>query len=213
MFVGRRKTIALLMLPLGALTLGCSDDDSPTAPGNGPGDCLSRANFSDPSASPWVLPYPVGSRFNCTQSYCNPNGGHNNTFAYDFGMPLGAPITASRAGMVIVANDQYADDDQVEGHENNVFVEHGDGSVVRYTHLKQGSVAVEVGDVVVKGQLLGENGSSGNTGGFPHLHFEVFASRNYAKSNALPVNFLNAEGQLDSRGGLVAGQSYEAVPY
>jgi len=148
-----------------------------------------------------------------SQSYCNPHGGHSDTFAYDWSMPPGAPITASRDGVVIFSNDEFADDDNVNGHENNVFVEHGDGTVVRYTHLQQGSVAVATGSAVVAGQTLGLNGSSGNTGGQPHLHLEVFRGRNYAKSNSLPVNFRNAEGALDARGGLAAGTRYTAAPY
>ena len=62
--------IVALSVVLAVAGLGCGDDESPTAPGNGPGDCLSRASFGDPASSPWVLPYPVGSGFDCTQSYC-----------------------------------------------------------------------------------------------------------------------------------------------
>jgi len=41
-----------------------------------------------------------------------------------------------------------------------------------YAHLKAGSVAVKVGDVVEAGQVLGKLGSSGNSTE-PHLHFQV----------------------------------------
>jgi len=175
--------------------------------------CLARAVFGDPAASPYVLPWAVGQAFTVTQSYCNPRGGHRDTFAYDFDLPLGAEVRASRGGEVIVANDQFSDNDHTEGNENNVFVLHDDGSVVRYTHLRQGSVVVRLGDRVEPGQLLGQGGASGNTGGVPHLHFEAFRSRtSYSKANAVPVNFRNADGTLDSRGGLAAGTLYLATP-
>ena len=51
-------------------------------------------------------------------------------------------------------------------------LEHDDGRVTMYLHLMQGSVAVEVGDAVRCGDLLGVVGSSGNSS-TPHLHFEV----------------------------------------
>lgn len=196
---------------LAAGIFGCSDS-TPTAP-NSLQACLDRAVFGDPSASPYVLPYPAGESWQVTQSYCNPTGGHRDTFAYDFALPLGSPVTASRPGEVIIANDQFSDSDHTEGNENNVFVEHADGTVVRYTHLQQGSVVVAVGDMVVQGQIIGANGASGNTGGFPHLHFEVFRSRTFSKANAVPVNFSNAAGPLDTRGGLISGASYEALPF
>lgn len=193
--------------------VGCDSSMMPTAPAS-QASCLARAQFGQPASSPWVLPYQVGETWTVTQSYCNPNGGHRDTFAYDFALTMGSPITAARNGEVIATNDQYPDSDHVEGHENNVWVLHADGTVVRYTHLMQGSVTVEVGDQVFRGDELGANGASGNTGGFPHLHFEVFASRgNYSKSNAVPVNFANAGGPLDSRGGLQAGTAYTALSY
>lgn len=189
-----------------------STTSSSNTPSGSQEACLGRASFGDPADSPYVLPYEVGEAFTVTQSYCNPRGGHRDTFAYDFDLPIGAAVRAARAGEVIVANDQYADDDHIEGHENNVFVLHDDGSVVRYTHLRQGSIVVALGTRVEAGQILGQGGASGNTGGVPHLHFEVFASRgNYNKANALPVNFRNARGELDGRGGLAAGTLYVAT--
>ncbi len=210
-----RATVLALGLALTGLGFlaGCSGSSSPTAPANDLQACLVRAIFGDPAASPYVLPYPVGQAWEVTQSYCNPSGGHQGTFAYDFALPMGSPITTSRPGEVIIANDQFSDSDHTEGNENNVFVEHDDGSVVRYTHLQQGSVVVAVGDRVSQGQMLGSNGASGNTGGFPHLHFEVFRSRNFAKANAVPVNYSNAGGPLDERGGLRAGVVYQALPF
>ena len=51
-----------------------------------------------------------------------------------------------------------------------VEVTHGDGYVTRYGHHK--AVLVNTGDIVKKGQVIGEMGSSGRSTG-PHVHFEV----------------------------------------
>ncbi len=56
------------------------------------------------------------------------------------------------------------------GYGNVVEVNHGDGLVTRYAHAR--SVAVKVGDVVSKDQLVAYMGSTGRSTG-PHLHYEV----------------------------------------
>ena len=50
-------------------------------------------------------------------------------------------------------------------------VSHGDGFVTRYAHNKKN--LVEPGDVVRKGQVIAEMGSSGRSTG-AHVHYEVF---------------------------------------
>lgn len=55
---------------------------------------------------------------------------------------------------------------------NSVIVDHGDGWVTQYGHMKKGSIAVRPGQRVATGDKLGQVGLSGNTE-FPHLHFEV----------------------------------------
>ena len=58
------------------------------------------------------------------------------------------------------------------GFGNHVVLEHGDGKVSYYAHLRNGSVAVQEGQQVRCGDRLGQVGSSGFSTG-PHLHFEV----------------------------------------
>jgi len=48
----------------------------------------------------------------------------------------------------------------------------------RYDHLKKGSVLVQPGDVVRRGQKIAEAASAGNSTG-PHLHFEVWGTGFY----------------------------------
>ena len=64
------------------------------------------------------------------------------------------------------------------GDSNSVAIMHSDGKVSTYLHFKTGTVAVNVGDTVTCGQLLGYVGSSGWSTG-PHCHFEVDLGGSY----------------------------------
>ncbi|MDV3505171.1 M23 family metallopeptidase [Marinobacter sp. M-5] len=75
----------------------------------------------------------------------------------------GSDIIAVAGGVVTYADERY-------GYGNLVEVDHGDGLVTRYAHAK--SVAVNVGDLVQKGQVVALMGSTGRSTG-PHVHFEV----------------------------------------
>lgn len=55
---------------------------------------------------------------------------------------------------------------------NGVVIDHGNGWVTQYSHLKQGSVRVQPGQKVEQGDKLGLIGLSGNTE-FPHVEFTV----------------------------------------
>lgn len=64
------------------------------------------------------------------------------------------------------------------GNWNAVYVQHNDGSVAWYGHMKNGSLTSKtVGQTVAQGEYLGVVGSSGNSTG-PHLHLEVYNSTN-----------------------------------
>jgi len=62
---------------------------------------------------------------------------------------------------------------------------------------------------VVAGQLLGRCGTSGTY--LPHLHFGVSETQVYDQSQSRAVSFSNAQGPLDSRGGLAEGTTYTAL--
>jgi murein DD-endopeptidase MepM/ murein hydrolase activator NlpD len=55
---------------------------------------------------------------------------------------------------------------------NGIVIDHGDGWVTQYSHLRNGSVAVNKGDRVETGQRLGYIGMSGRAE-FPHVEFAV----------------------------------------
>lgn len=57
---------------------------------------------------------------------------------------------------------------------NAIYLQHADGSVSWYLHLKKFSLTTkEIGDTVEEGEYLGIIGSSGRSGR-PHLHFEAY---------------------------------------
>ena len=59
-----------------------------------------------------------------------------------------------------------------EADGNYVILEIEDGVFAFYAHLKPGSVEVETGDTVGKGDVIARTGNSGSSTG-PHLHFQL----------------------------------------
>ncbi|MFJ4546928.1 peptidoglycan DD-metalloendopeptidase family protein [Pseudomonas sp. NPDC088885] len=97
--------------------------------------------------------------------------GPKNRYAMDIAMPVGTPIIAARAGVVVkVENSQSGRGTDPSG--NFVRVLHNDGTMGVYLHLKQGSVSVREGQQVTVGSPLALSGNTGNSSG-PHLHFVV----------------------------------------
>jgi len=172
-------------------------------------NCLARAEFGDPALSEYILPYRSGEDYYLSQSYCSA-GSHHNQLAYDFNMPIGTEVLAARAGRVKGVRDSSPDNGVGDGDHNYVFIQHDDGTVAFYAHLMQDGVVVEPGDEVNQGDLIAYSGNSGQTGGNPHLHFGVYLDWLPQEGRDTPVNFSNAAGELDARGGLAVGVRYEA---
>lgn len=86
------------------------------------------------------------------------------------------------------------------GQWNAVYVEHDDGSVAWYGHLKNGSTTdKEEGDAVQEGEYLGVVGSSGNSTG-PHLHLEIYdAEGNLIDPYEGPCNTMNDTSWWDDQ--------------
>ena len=171
--------------------------------------CLERAEFGDPALSEYVLPYPPGEGWTILQSYCHDDGSHENQLAYDFAMPLGSTVVASRSGTVIEVVEHVPDDENSR-HLNYILVRHTDNTVAFYAHLQHEGSLVEVDEVVTQSQEIGLSGATGRTGG-PVLHFGVYFSYPPVEGRDLPVVFSNAEGDLDSNGGLREGSFYRAL--
>jgi murein DD-endopeptidase MepM/ murein hydrolase activator NlpD len=83
----------------------------------------------------------------------------------DFAVGQGTTIYAAEAGTVILS-EWYS------GYGNAVIIDHGEGMWTLYGHIRDGGLAVKVGESVSRGQKIAESGSTGQSTG-PHLHFEV----------------------------------------
>lgn len=70
---------------------------------------------------------------------------------------------------------------------NHVVIDHG-GEYSMYAHLKPGTVAVQIGQQVRAGDVIGGLGSSGNSTE-PHLHFQMCDGPDPTACHALPPNF------------------------
>jgi len=82
----------------------------------------------------------------------------------DIRSPIGAEITATANGIVTTAGWDGA-------YGYTVVIEHGDsGYSTLYAHNSR--VLVEVGERVLRGQIIALSGNTGQTTG-PHLHYEV----------------------------------------
>ncbi|MFP6794198.1 MAG: M23 family metallopeptidase, partial [Pseudomonadales bacterium] len=82
----------------------------------------------------------------------------------DFAGKDGADVISVAAGVVVYA-------DVRSGYGKMVEINHGGGYSTRYGHHKD--LKVKSGDIVRKGEVIGQMGSSGRSTG-PHVHFEVF---------------------------------------
>jgi murein DD-endopeptidase MepM/ murein hydrolase activator NlpD len=133
-------------------------------------------SLGDPTGAAQSYRYPLpwrGGPFRLSQGA---NGqyshyGPKNRYAMDIAMPVGTPIIAARAGVVVkTENSQSGRGNDASG--NFVRVLHDDGTMGVYLHLKQGSVSVREGQRVTVGSPLALSGNTGNSSG-PHLHFVV----------------------------------------
>ncbi len=89
----------------------------------------------------------------------------------------GLDVFAAAPGTVIEAHDGEYDRNNTNPPPNvpanYVAIDHGGGWVTYYYHLRNESVAVNVGNTVTRGQQIGLMGSSGRSTG-PHLHWSVY---------------------------------------
>jgi len=81
----------------------------------------------------------------------------------DIKAPRGTPVLASNRGRVALVADHFF-------AGKSVFVDHGLGLYTMYFHLSE--IAVEPGQNVERGDVLGRVGSTGRASG-PHLHWGV----------------------------------------
>ena len=109
-----------------------------------------------------VKSYSIAARFGDVGAWARYHTG------FDFSAPIGTPIYAPTAGVVVHAGSGG----KAAGWAGNyVVIKHADGNQTLYAHMS--SISVQSGAQVTGGTRLGQVGQTGRAFG-PHLHFEVY---------------------------------------
>ena len=117
--------------------------------------------------------------------------GSQDEEAFDFGMPVGTPVCATRGGIVVAFRsdvDGGGTDVHWLNRVNYITIKHDDGTYARYEHLRHNGVLVRLGDPITEGQVIGLSGATGHANG-PHLHLAVFHTLNGYTCETLPITF------------------------
>ena len=122
----------------------------------GKGDLISPLK----NESKYRVSSPFGPRIHPTK------GGNRMHKGVDLATPSGTPIYAPADGTAKTAS-------QPKGAGNYITLDHGNGVQTKFFHLSK--FAVQTGQVVKQGELLGYTGNTG-IGTGAHLHFEVWRS-------------------------------------
>lgn len=154
------------------------------------------------------LPYADSVSYSVLQAYGS-RLSHRGPEYYtvDFGMPEGTPVYSAREGTVVGIEDRFdqscwqADCDQ---YANYVEIRHPDGTLGRYFHLQQGSVTVEPGQWINRGEPIARSGDTGFSN-VPHLHFGVYQATRDGVEQSIAVQFAVRGGLI---GDLRAGARY-----
>jgi len=124
----------------------------------------------------YKLPFSKGINVEVSQGYHGETS-HKGLSAYavDFPVPVGTPIYAAREGIVVGSegsNNVGGASAEYRKYANYVIIEHNDGTMGNYYHLKQNGAIAVIGEKVAQGDLIGYSGNTGYSSG-PHLHFSV----------------------------------------
>lgn len=145
------------------------------------------------------LPFSSGAVVKVSQGY-HGDTSHKGLSAYavDFPVPVGTPVYAAREGIVVGSEGSSSvggASAEYRQYANYVIIEHSDGTMGNYYHLKQGGNAVAIGSKVAKGELIGYSGNTGYSSG-PHLHFSVSKVDpvSMRRPMNLPIKMDTAEG-------------------
>lgn len=125
----------------------------------------------------------------------------NNHDGCDIFARVGTPVLAAADGVVEISCWTGG-----KGPGNKICVDHGNGFFTYYLHMSNRSV--EKGEKVMKGQVIGTVGASGNARGTPaHLHFEIDPGVEGTRRPSWYCDYVNVQP------GLTLLRSIDPLPY
>ena len=141
-------------------------------------------NYVDQNTGSGILDYNCGSR-----TYNGHWGIDMDTWPFPWYLYENnlVEVVAAEAGIIIGKDDGYNDDHcSCASYDwNGVYLQHSDGSISIYGHMKKHSITAKgIGASVAKGEYLGVVASSGCSTQ-PHLHFEVYRQLPFTLSNLI----------------------------
>lgn len=145
------------------------------------------------------LPYEKGRTFKVIQGF-HGRFSHTGEYAYaiDWDMPEGTPICAARGGTVIRVEQEFTGrglTPDFKDRTNAVLIQHEDGTIGQYSHIRFRGSAVHVGQVVRTGQVIAYSGDVGYSGGY-HLHFSVLKPVSGKSLESVPIVFTDGRDTL-----------------
>ena len=125
-----------------------------------------RTNAKPDLAHVYKLPFSLGAKYPLRAGYgVRPNRPSSaNEYMLVWDMPAGTPVLAARDGIVVAIRDDSNEHGMTDGCRNKanlVVIEHADGTIAEYVHLKLHGSAVNLGQLVKPGDLVGYSGNTG----------------------------------------------------
>ena len=145
-----------------------------------------------PKKGTYTLSSPFGTREDPVY------GGTARHLGQDIASHVGNPVYATGDGVVEKVDFKF------NGYGNEVVIDHGFGYKTRYAHLN--TVDVGVGQVLKRGDRIGDVGKSGKATG-PHLHYEVVFKGNQIN----PMSFMDMEMPVDEYRAMIGKRSAATV--
>ena len=140
------------------------------AQGSPGGGAVAPTTLLAPLDGPITQPFgPTALAFEPAMTFNGVTYPHFHT-GIDIAGALDTPVRAAADGVVAIAGAETDSSGRLVGYGNYVVIAHAGRMITLYGHLDQ--LLVHVGQVVHAGDVIGLEGSSGNSTG-PHLHFEV----------------------------------------
>ncbi len=157
------------------------------------------ANVDHDDRYRYRLPYANGKRYGVLQGYGS-RFSHTGREYYcvDFNMKRGTPVHAAREGIVMDLVERHGEgcwEQRCMRTANYLKILHDDGSTGEYYHLLRDGVLVERGERVERGQPIALSGNSGHST-MPHLHFGVYESISWGRTQSIDVQFDSAAGPV-----------------